>query len=69
MNDPTLIAQVSTDYEDRPPHRGHTVSVSGWNDATVMLVIRSDDRVNEALITPAELRSLADAAEANAHRW
>jgi len=63
------IARVNTNYDERPAHRGHTVLVDGWNDQHVMLIIVSDDKTNEALVTPGELRKLADAAEADLSRW
>jgi len=66
---PTTIDQVNTDYPERPSHRGHTVEVQGWNDQCVMLVIHSDNKTNEALITPEQLRQLADRAQADVHRW
>jgi hypothetical protein len=66
---PTTIAQTDTDYSDRPAHRGHTVEVQGWNSEYVLLVIRSDDRVNEAIISPDDLMVLAEQAKAEAHRW
>jgi hypothetical protein len=65
----TEIARVDTDYKTRPEHRGHTVLIDGWNDKCVMLVIISDNRINEALISPDELRALADAAEKDIDRW
>lgn len=66
---PTTITEVSTDYEERPDHRGHTVEIDGWNSEYVMLIIRSDTRTNEAIISPAQLRELADKAEQEAHKW
>jgi len=66
---PTTILQVNTDYEDRPEHRGHTVEIQGWNEEHVMLVIRSDDRTNEAIISPEQLMQLAQKAKAEVGRW
>lgn len=66
---PTTIEVVGTDYEGRPSHRGYQVEVQGWNDEHVLLVIRSDDRVNEAIIAPAELKKLAEVAEREAPKW
>lgn len=66
---PTEITSVDTDYPDRPAHRGHTVKIEGWNDEYVMLVINSDDRTNEAMITPAQLERLTKAAKEEAPRW
>jgi hypothetical protein len=63
------MAMVDTDYGNIPDHRGHTVEIQGWNPEFVMLVIHSKDRTNEALITPEQLRDLADRAEADAGRW
>jgi hypothetical protein len=65
----TLIASVDTGYEERPEHRGHTVEVHGWNEDYVLLLIRSDDRVNEAIVSPVQLRELADRATAEAGKW
>lgn len=66
---PATIALQDTDYPDRPAHRGHTVEIQGWNDQTVMLVIHSDDKTNEALISPADLLRLAEVATIEAPRW
>lgn len=63
------IHKVDTDYDGRPAHRGHTVEVQGWNSDYVLLVIRSDDRTNEAIITPAELIELGEAAKREAWRY
>jgi hypothetical protein len=63
QDNPCLVAYADTDYDNRPIHRGHTVEVQAWSDLYGMLVIRSDDRTNEALVTPEQLRQLADALE------
>ena len=67
--DPTTIEMVDTDYPDRPSHRGHTVEIQGWNADYVMLVIRSDGKTNEALISPSELMKLAERAVAEGPKW
>jgi hypothetical protein len=54
---------VDTTYNGRPVHRGYEVEVLDWNDHHVMLVIRSEMKTSEALITPAELLKLAVAAK------
>lgn len=64
-DNPLMLWYEDTDYPERPAHRGHTVHVSSWNDEVGMLVIQSDDRTNEALVTPAMLRRLADRLEAD----
>jgi hypothetical protein len=66
---PTTIAQTDTDYEGRPAHRGHTVEVQGWNSEFVLLVVRSDDRTNEAIISPDDLMTLAEQAKKEVHLW
>lgn len=67
--DACTISAIDTDYPERPEHRGHTVQISGWNDEYAMLIIHSDDRTNEALVTPAQLRQLADDAEREVGKW
>jgi hypothetical protein len=57
------MTKINTDYHDRPAHRGHTVEVQEWSSSYVMLVIRSDDRTCEALVTPRDLELLTMAAE------
>jgi hypothetical protein len=66
---PSTIHQVDTSYKGIPGHRGHTVEIQGWNDEYVMLVIHSATRTNEAIISPSQLRELADVAEREVRKW
>jgi hypothetical protein len=65
----TEIHGVDTSYRDIPDHCGKEVTIEGWSSDYVMLVIRAETRVCEAIISPAQLRELADKAEAEAHKW
>jgi hypothetical protein len=65
----TEIARVDTQYKERPEHRGHTVTVDGWSEDYVMLIITADSRSCEALIRPQDLIDLAEKAKADLHRW
>lgn len=69
MSNATLIASVDTSYPQIPDFRGRVVSIDGWNSDYVMLLIRSDLGTAEAIISPEQLRFLAEKAEQEAHKW
>jgi len=55
--------RVSVDYPGRPRHRAHTVEVQPWGDQHVMLVLMSDTRVVETLLSREQLEQVFETAK------